>query len=77
MAKLKCKDTAALQRFIEDVYPNVIRRKNDRPRFTQLRLETGLIVNIYRTGTILFQGQDSNSARIDLNTVIDIINRQH
>lgn len=65
---INCSNTQALEAFVTATYPTVtfIQHTKEQKKFT---FPCGLIMNIYTTGTINFQGNSGNST-----TMIGIIN---
>ena len=71
---MKCSNTQALEAFITATYPSVIivQPTLEQRKFT---FPCGLIMNIYTTGTVIFQGNSGNSTTmIGIVNVINTIN---
>lgn len=71
---MKCLNTQALESFVVATYPTVtfIQHTKEQKKFT---FPCGLIMNIYTTGTVNFQGNSGNSTTmIGIVNVINTIN---
>ncbi len=71
---MKCLNTTALEAFIAATYPTVTPIQHTQEQ-RQFIFPCGLIMNIYTTGTVNFQGNSGNSATmIGIVNVINTIN---
>lgn len=71
---MKCFNTVALEKFVISTYPDV---QIDKPTLEQKKFtfSCGLVMNIYTTGTVNFQGNSGNSTTmIGIVNVINTIN---
>lgn len=72
---IKCNDTVALIEFVKRKHPAAVFTN---PTAIQQKIDfpCGLVMNIYNTGTVNFQGNShDNRIAADLMNVIDAINR--
>lgn len=72
---IKCNDTAMLLEFVAKKYPEA---KTSHPTALQTKIDfpCGLIMNVFNTGTVNFQGNSHEShTASDLKNLIDAINR--
>lgn len=71
---IKCSNTQTLENFVTATYPTVtiIQHTKEQRKFT---FTCGLIMNIYTTGTVNFQGNSGNSTTmLGIMSVINTIN---
>ncbi|PYC19776.1 hypothetical protein DMX02_14910 [Pseudomonas jessenii] len=75
MATIKCNDTNFLINVIKQKHPTAT-ELHPTANQHQFTFSCGLIMNIYTTGTVMFQGNSyENRTASDILAVIDMINR--
>lgn len=71
---MKCTNIVSLESFVTTTYPDVQVRQHTLEH-KQFTFSCGLIMNIYTTGTVTFQGNSANSTTmIGIVNVINTIN---
>lgn len=72
---IKCKDAQMLIEFVEKKHPDA-KKSNPTALQTKFDFPCGLVMNVFNTGTVNFQGNSfENHTASDLVNVIEAINR--
>ncbi|TQP07405.1 hypothetical protein FLM03_19735 [Vibrio cholerae] len=75
MAAIKCNDVDMLMSFVTSKHPSAV-ITHPTALQTSVRFECGLIMNVFNTGTVNFQGKSfENHVASDIINLIDAINR--
>lgn len=72
---IRCNNTDMLMGFVTTMFPTAT-VNHPTALQTQVRFECGLIMNVFNTGTVNFQGNNfENHTLVDIVNMIEAINR--